>query len=123
MKEILGSCGCGQVTYKAAGEIAGVVSCHCTLCQKLHGNYNPMVVINKEDFSWTNDAGLGWFGSSTEARRGFCTNCGAALCKEQLHGSKILISVGSLHGTSNWKNTKNVFTEEAGEYYLMPPQE
>lgn len=82
-----------------------------------------MVVVNKEDFSYTNDSGLAWFNSSSEARRGFCKDCGSALFKEQITGPKILISVGSLDDTSDLKNIKNVFTEEAGTYYLMPDGE
>lgn len=123
MEKITGKCACGNVAYSAEGEIAGVVSCHCKMCQRLHGNYNPMVVVNKEDFSFTNNSGLAWFNSSSEARRGFCKDCGAALFKEQTTGPKILISVGSLDDTSGWKNIKNVFTEEAGPYYLMPAGE
>jgi len=100
----------------------GVVSCHCKLCQRLHGNYNPMVIVNKVDFSFTSERGLAWFASSTEARRGFCRECGSALFKEQLTGPKMLIAVGSLDDTSGWQNVKNVFTEEAGGYYVMPPE-
>lgn len=123
MKKITGQCACGQVAYSAEGEITGVVSCHCKMCQQLHGNYNPMVVVNKEDFSFTHEAGLAWFNSSTEARRGFCSVCGAALFKEQISGPKILVSVGSLDDTNEWKNIKNVFIEEAGTYYVMPEGE
>lgn len=93
------------------------------MCQRLHGNYNPMVVVDKKDFSFISKLGLAWFKSSDDARRGFCKECGAALFKEQTTGPKILISVGSLDDTSGWQNTSNVFTEEAGEYYVMPPGE
>ncbi len=122
MNEITGQCGCGAVTYRATGEVTGVVSCHCKLCQRLHGNYNPMIIVDKTQFTFTNEAGIAWFNSSSEARRGFCKECGAALFKEQLTGPKILIAVGSLDNTSGLKNVKNVFTEEAGEYYLLPPE-
>lgn len=120
---ISGRCACGQVAFRAEGEITGVVSCHCKFCQRLHGNYNPLVVVEKTDLRYTRDAGLAWFASSKDARRGFCNVCGAALFKEQTEGSKILISVGALDDTEGWKNLKNVFTESAGQYYLMPPEE
>lgn len=111
------------MAFSAEGEISGVVSCHCKFCQRLHGNYNPMVVVNKDDFTLTNEAGLAWYASSEDARRGFCKDCGAALFKEQLQGPKILVAVGSLDDTSEWKNIKNVFTESAGSYYTMPQGE
>ena len=81
-----------------------------------------MVVVEKSDFVITTSDGLEWYNSSTEARRGFCGLCGAALFKEQTAGTKILISVGSLDATDGWANIKNVFTDEAGHYYLMPSE-
>ena len=123
MTTITGQCACGRVAYSAQGDIEGVVSCHCTMCQRLHGNYNPMVIVNKTDFQITNDEGLAWFDSSESARRGFCNFCGSALFKEQKNGPKILAAVGSLHDTTPWKNVKNVFTAEAGHYYVMPEGE
>jgi hypothetical protein len=122
MKKISGTCGCGAVSFTAEGEITGVVSCHCKLCQRLHGNYNPMVIVEKSDFTLRSGDSLEWFDSSAEARRGFCRLCGAALFKEQKTGSKILVAVGSLDDTTDWKNIKNVFPEEAGGYYLMPSE-
>lgn len=123
MQKITGHCACGAVSFSAEGEMDGIVSCHCKLCQRIHGNYNPMVVVNKDDFTFTNEAGLAWFASSVEARRGFCNVCGSALFKEQIQGPKILVAVGSLDDTSEWKNVKNVYTENAGEYYEMPSGE
>lgn len=123
MKSITGSCGCGEVAYKAEGDIEGVVSCHCKFCQRLHGNYNPMLLVEKKDFVFTKDAGLAWYDSSDHARRGFCNRCGSALFKEQKQGTKMLVAVGSVDDTSEWQNIKNVHTAEAGAYYVMPPGE
>lgn len=123
MASISGACGCGAISFTGSGEITGVVSCHCTLCQRLHGNYNPMVILEKSDFILRSSDTLQWFDSSSEARRGFCLRCGAALFKEQKTGTKILVSVGSLDDTTPWKNIKNVFTEEAGKYYVMPSEQ
>jgi len=67
---------CGSVAYQVTGETFGIVSCHCKGCQQLHGNYNPMLVAEKADFSFSNDAGIAWYISSPENERGFCKNCG-----------------------------------------------
>lgn len=82
-----------------------------------------MVTVDKTNFTFMNEEGLAWFDSSNQARRGFCKYCGSALFKEQKTGPKILIAVGSLDDTSPWQNVKNVFTEEAGHYYLMPGEQ
>jgi len=115
-----GQCACGSVKYAVEGA-TGVVSCHCKSCQRLHGNYNPMVVADKTAFRLVEDVGLAWYDSSEAARRGFCSRCGSALFKEQKTGPKILIAVGSLDDTASLTNVKNVFVEEAGHYYVMPP--
>lgn len=115
-----GGCACGRVRYEMHGEFTGVVSCHCTTCQKLHGNYNPMVIIDKDKLTITNDEGLEWYTTSPEKDRGFCKKCGSAIFMRQTKGPKMLISAGSLDDSSGLKNIKNVFTEEAGEYYTMP---
>jgi hypothetical protein len=117
-----GKCGCGKVAYTISGSMEGLVSCHCKLCQRLHGNYNPMVIVDTEQLVFTADTSLAWFDSSIEARRGFCKEYDSALFKEQKNGPKILVAVGSLDDTSGLTNIKSVFTEDAGHYYLMPPE-
>ncbi len=81
-----------------------------------------MYVVNKTDFELTNDEGIAWYESSEEKERGFCNKCGAALFMKQTHGPKMLISVGSLDDADQLTNVKNVFEQEAGTYYVMPPE-
>ncbi len=80
-----------------------------------------MVVAEKDAVVIAGD--VTWYQSSTEAERGFCAQCGSALFKRQKKGSKILVSVGSLDDVTGLTNIKNVFVEEAGAYYLLPPGE
>lgn len=115
-----GTCACGKVEYNLVGEWNGVVSCHCKSCQRLHGNYNPMMVGDKEKISITGP--IKWYNSSDIAERGFCEECGSQLFKRQKQGPKILISVGSLDDTDGLSNVKNVFTEDKGGYYIFPPE-
>lgn len=114
-----GRCACGAVSYTCEGAVSGIVSCHCKSCQRLHGNYNPMVVAEKDAVVIAGD--VTWYQSSTEAERGFCAQCGSALFKRQKTGSKVLMSVGSLDDVTGLANVKNVFVEEAGTYYVLPP--
>jgi hypothetical protein len=122
MPTLTGSCQCSAVTYRITGETVGIVSCHCKDCQRRHGNYNPMVIAEKSDFAVESEETLSWYASSKQIERGFCSRCGSSLCMRQTNGSKILISVGSLNDTSGLANIQNIFAEEAGDYYLMPPE-
>ncbi len=123
MTNVTGRCLCGAVTYKFSGEGYGIISCHCKDCQRLHGIYNPMFIVDKDTFAFTEDKGMAWYDSSAENERGFCSICGSALFMRQKNGPKILISAGNLDKTEHLKNVKNIFTEEAGHYYVMPPEE
>ncbi len=120
MQEKTGGCVCGKVTYSVTGEYTGVVSCHCKSCQRFHGNYNPMIVADKEQVALRGD--ISWYTSSDTAERGFCGVCGAALFKRQTTGPKLLISVGSLDDTTGLRNIKNVFVEKEETYYTMPEE-
>lgn len=122
MQEVTGQCLCGAVSYKVTGEGYGVVSCHCKDCQRLHGIYNPMYIFDKDVFSLTNDEGIAWYDSSEKNDRGYCKKCGSALFMRQKEGPKVLISAGSLDDTTELKNVKNIFTEDAGNYYDIPAE-
>ena len=128
MTKISGRCDCGHVAYEAEGEIEGVISCHCKQCQRIHGIYKPMLMVNKSDLKFTNDSWLGWYDSSDDAKRGFCKDCGSAIFKKPNDDApemsdKIMPSVGSLDDTSEWKNKLNVFVKFRGHYYNMPDGE
>lgn len=122
MSKRTGKCLCGAVAFEADGEMFGVVSCHCKNCQRLHGIYNPMMVVEKTNFTVTNDQGLQWYASSDEKSRGFCNRCGSAMFMRQEQGPKMLISVGCLDDTKGLKNVKNIWVEDADEYYVIAPE-
>lgn len=123
MSAITGSCMCEAVTFTVTEELSGVVNCHCKDCQRLHGIYNPMVVIDKTSVDFADDAPLAWYDSSEEKSRGFCKECGSAMFMRQNQGPKMLISAGCLDDTSGLKTIKNIFTDEAGDYYVTPEEE
>ncbi len=117
-----GGCMCGAVRYKAAAPFIGVISCHCKQCQRLHGNYNPLLIAEKENFTFTKgEDNITWYNSSGESERGFCKTCGSAMFKQDKRGPKIKISVGNLDDTSGLVNVKNVGVESAGNYYVISP--
>jgi hypothetical protein len=118
---ITGKCMCEKVKFSISGQTAGLVNCHCKQCQRLHGNYNPMLVADKENLVITEgQEHLKTYNSSEDAERLFCDLCGSCLFKKQVKGPKILISAGSLDDTTGLKTLTNIFTESAGEYYDMP---
>ncbi len=123
MSQLTGRCMCDAITFTITGQPYGIISCHCKDCQRLHGNYNPMLVSPEEEVQITDNGKLVWFSSSPSKQRGFCSVCGTALFMRNTENGRLLTSVGALDDTHPLKNIKNIFTEEAGSYYVMPPEE
>ena len=115
---------CGTVTYEVQPPFTGIISCHCKDCQRLHGNYNPLLIAEKENFKFTKgEDTVQWYNSSETSERGFCKTCGSQMFKRDKAGPKMKISVGNIDDTSGLTNVKNVWTKEAGGYYVVPPGE
>ena len=112
-----GGCLCGAVRYEVRGPLRDVVNCHCSMCQKLHGNFGPHTKAKKENIEITNSEGLGWFQTSPIARRGFCTNCGSSLFWEPFKMDATGILVGSLDDSTSLKTIGHIFVNEKPDFY------
>jgi hypothetical protein len=119
MADHRGQCFCGNVRYRIAGPLTGVIACHCKDCQRLHGNFNVLVVADKDDVTIEGEPHLRWFASSTESKRAFCTNCGGRLFKDKGTAS-LLITAGTLDGPTGLSITRNIWTESKGDWYALP---
>ena len=116
-----GSCLCGAVRF----EIAGVLdhppdACHCSMCRK-QTSY-AFVSTNANRTALTiHDSGnkLSWYRSSGDVRRGFCSNCGAALFWEpnpEKH-DVIAVSMGAIEAPTGLRLAKHIFVRDKGDYY------
>ena len=95
-KEFSGSCACGSVTYQVNGDLGDVIFCHCKQCQKASGHYVASTSAKISDFILTNQESLTWYQSSEQAKRGFCSRCGANLFWKLTNDNTIGIWPGSL---------------------------
>ena len=121
--KITGGCACSKVKYELSGETTGVINCHCKFCQRSYGNYCPMLITDKANFTITKgEDNLTVYKSSDSAPYEgiFCSNCGSQLFKRQLEGSRVVVIVGSLDNTDGLRPTKNIYAGFAGDYYSMP---
>jgi hypothetical protein len=112
-----GGCLCGEVRYDVRGPLRGVVNCHCSMCQRLHGNFGPHTKARKLNISITRDNGLSWFKTSDIARRGFCSNCGSGLFWEPFELDATGIIAGSLDAPSRLKTIGHIFVGEKSDFY------
>ena len=114
-----GGCLCGTVRYEVRGSLRGVVNCHCTMCQRLHGAFGAHSKAKKSAIAITRDEGLAWYASSERAHRGFCRRCGASLFWRPVDQDATGILAGSLDAPSGLKTLGHIFTAEKAEFYAI----
>ena len=112
-----GGCLCGQVRYEVRGRLRDVVNCHCSMCQRLHGNFGPHTKARKGNITITRGDGLAWYRSSDIAQRGFCRDCGSSLFWEPFGLDATGIIAGSLDQPTNLKTIGHIFVGEKPDFY------
>ena len=112
-----GGCLCGGVRYEVKGPLRNIVNCHCSMCQKLHGNFGPHTKARKVHIKITNSDGLAWYKTSDIARRGFCRECGSSLFWEPFDLEATGIIAGSLDGPTGLKTMGQIFVGEQPDFY------
>ena len=118
---LAGSCLCGAVRFRANGPFRPVIACHCHQCRKTSGHYVAATQCDSDALAFERDEGLRWYRSSPEAERGFCAACGSSLFWRPVDGRRLSIMAGCLDGESGLRLESQLFIEQAGDYYEVPP--
>jgi len=114
-----GRCECGAVTYSISGNIRDVNVCHCGQCQRNHGYAPGYTAAHKAELTVQGEANLAWYRSSTEARRGFCRNCGSSLFWAGDGRDVVSITAGSLDAPTGLKTAFHIMTADKQDYYAI----
>jgi hypothetical protein len=112
-----GGCLCGAVRYEVQGALRPIVMCHCTQCRRVTGHHMAATAARHGEFRLLAEAGLGWYDSSAEARRGFCRQCGSTLFWQGAGRDYISIAAGTLDDSSGLSTACHIFTADKGGYY------
>jgi hypothetical protein len=91
-----GGCLCGGVQYVVTGPLRDVVNCHCGQCRRTHGHFAGYTEAPLSDFKLNRSDTLKWYQSSPQARRGFCSVCGASLFWAAEGEDHVAIAAGTL---------------------------
>ena len=97
------SCLCKGINMTITGEFRPVINCHCIQCTKTHGNFAAYTSVLEENIIYKSKKTLKWFNSSTNAKRGFCKNCGASVFFKRLESKAVSISAGLFRNPSKLK--------------------
>ena len=71
------------------------------------------------DFKLDSSDSLKWYQSSPQARRGFCSICGASLFWVPEGGDHVAIAAGTLDQPTGLRTVAHIFVADAGDYYTI----
>lgn len=120
MSDLEGACHCGRVRVTLPENSAGVVACHCTDCQKLHGNFFALLAAESRDVRWEGEEHIQWYRSSSENERGFCVHCGSRLAKRPVSGNRTMVSAGLFGPRLDRNVVKNLWVDQKPRWYEAP---
>jgi hypothetical protein len=115
-----GRCLCGAVQYEVRGPLRDVLLCHCVECRRWSGHVFAATAARREHLVLLEDRGLRWVaspGSESDARRGFCGECGSSLFWDAPARDTISIAAGSLDEPTGLRLLGHVYVSQAGDYY------
>ena len=112
-----GGCLCGAVRFEVSGKLRDVAVCHCSMCRKWHGAPGPYTDAERRNLRFLRDEGLGWYTSSSFARRGFCKRCGSSLFWERPGAPRLSIAAGAFDDPTPLRTVRHIFTGSKGDWY------
>ena len=96
-----GSCLCGGIKYRIAGDLLTSVNCHCSMCRKAHASaFRSGAIVKVQEFSWTQgEQLLADYRSSEQMHRMFCRTCGSHMvARSDAHPAIVSVAVGTVDG-------------------------
>ncbi len=115
-----GGCLCGAVRYRVqGGPLRNVINCHCSQCQRTHGNFAAYAAAAIDAVTFIEERGLRWYASSEAGRRGFCAECGASLFWRKEGSGSISIAAGSIDQPSGLRTIGHIYAVDVPDYYAI----
>jgi hypothetical protein len=105
------------------GALEGILICHCEECRRWHGHVSATTATRRENLVLLETQGLRWIQSpqsDTNARRGFCGECGSSLFWDAPGLQTISIAAGTLNGPTGLRVVSHWYVSQAGDYYTIP---
>ncbi|MFN3721442.1 MAG: GFA family protein [Paracoccaceae bacterium] len=112
-----GSCQCGAVSFRVAGDLPPPNACHCTICRKQSGHVFASTEVKRTSLAISGAGQVTWYQSSPKVRRGFCAICGSSLFWDPPHRDWIAVAMGAFDGPTGTRMNLHIFVAEMGDYY------
>jgi len=117
IKDLRGKCLCGNVRFKASGEVKRVSACYCGQCRKQNGGGAFYGAELQGQLSIEDESSLTWYDSSQKAKRGFCGICGSSLFWiANKDPSYFDVSLGALDDSTDLILDAHIFVDSCPSY-------
>jgi len=121
LKDIRGSCLCGEITFQLKGSARVFHLCHCSRCRKSTGSAHASNIFTEpENIEWLTGMELIKRYQIPEAKsfsKQFCSNCGSLVPYVNRAGSSLIIPAGCLHTAISFVPDDNIFWDSRAEWY------
>ena len=121
LKEISGSCLCGEVTFVVSGEVSAFHLCHCSRCRRSTGTAHASNIFTKpENITWlsgTENIRRYEHPTAETFAKQFCSRCGSGLPYINRPGTALVIPAGSLKGDPGVTPQDNIFWGSRVQWY------
>ena len=114
-----GKCLCSGIKFTTKGFHREVSNCHCFQCMKTHVNFAAYTRVDDDCLNFQSKKTLKWFRSSKNAKRGFCSRCGASIFFKVNKSKTTSISAGIFDKSLKVKTNKNIFVKKRLKYYKL----
>lgn len=118
-RPLSGGCLCGAVRYAVADEFLYAINCHCSDCRRATGSaFKPFGGIERNKLTIT--AGEGEvliFGDRTANHDVHCRVCGSLLFSVVSQGTRVHVTLGTLHDAPSLRPTAHIFVADKAPWY------
>ncbi|MET0288010.1 MAG: GFA family protein [Pseudoxanthomonas sp.] len=115
-----GSCLCGGVRYRIAGDIPQIVMCHCSRCRKVTGSaFASIAPVPVEQFQLeAGQALLSEYESSPGVFRVFCRVCASPLySRRPAQPALVRVRIGTLDTVPDAPALSHIFTGSKASWF------
>jgi hypothetical protein len=118
-RTLRGGCYCGAVEFEVADEFRYAMNCHCSDCRRATGSaFKPFAGIEAEKLRLTRGAGgLLIFGDPAANHDVHCQVCGSLLYSVLQQGTRLHVTLGSLHDAPRIRPTAHIFVADKAPWY------
>jgi hypothetical protein len=114
-----GSCQCGAVRFEITGDFEHFFLCHCGRCRKDTGSAHAANLFSSQaNLTWLSGEKLvkTYRVPGSRHEKSFCTECGAAMPRQQTEGAMLVVPAGSLDTPVNRRPTAHIAMADSADW-------